>query len=533
MALLVREALQHPVVSAASPQVLTDGADLDVPVRWVHSSEIYEIGPLLTGGELLLTTGLGVSGADAGARRHYVRDLAARGVAALAIEVGRSLPAVPPEMVDEATRRGLPLVVLREVVPFIRISEALNTLIVDDTSARLRLSERVTAAVQAAQAEERGLAGLLAAVGQLLGRPLVLVSAGGALVSAAGTPDDRAAWRVVESPAAVQVDVVVRGRRWGAVAAGSPSGVGAGGSGAAGGAGDVAVQISDDDVSAALSRLAPALALELLHGRGTPHRPDQLAARLLADLVEGESPDTDLLVRAGAAGFHPGAADVVVGVAVDVPESRTGLSLLQAAARSTGSGGTVLRGRVGADVLALFALDRPDPVRVVAEALTAAWRRAGEPPLQAAVGDAVAADRGAAGWRWTLGRARAAASLASRAPAPPEAAGRVTTARAWALELLLHENGAPVADIADSTLRGLRRWDARHGSDLVRTVETHLRFGGSPSRTAEELQIGRQAVYQRLARIEELLGHPLDAPDAHAALLVAAAAARLARTPSP
>nr|WP_255480609.1 helix-turn-helix domain-containing protein [Quadrisphaera sp. RL12-1S] len=65
---------------------------------------------------------------------------------------------------------------------------------------------------------------------------------------------------------------------------------------------------------------------------------------------------------------------------------------------------------------------------------------------------------------------------------------------------------------------------------MVRTVETHLRLGGSPSRTAEELQVGRQAVYQRLARIEELLGHRLDAPEAHAALLVAAAAARLSRS---
>lgn len=514
VALTLREALRHPVVEAAAPQLLTDGSDLDVPVRWVHSSEIYEIGPLLTGGELLLTTGLGVAGADAGARRHYVRDLAARGLAALVVEVGRSLPALPPEMADEAARCALPLVVLHEVVPFIRISEVLNTLIVDGSTAQLRFSAQVTAAVEVAQAEERGLAGLLAAVGQLLGRPLVLVSAGGALVSAAGTTDDRAAWQLLESSQAQQVDVAVRGRRWGSVTAGPPGS-------------EAAPARPPEDVEVALQRLAAALALELLRGRGVPSRQGQLAASLLAELVEGEPPDTDLLVRAGAAGFHPGAADAVVGVAVDAPESRAGLSLLQVAARS--AGGTVLRGAVGAEVLGLFALDRPDPVRVVADALTAAWHRAGEPPVQAVVGDAVTTDRGAAGWRWTLGRARATSSLASSAPAPPDGGGPVTTTRAWALELLLHDAGAPLADLADSTLLGLRQWDARHGSDLVRTVETHLRLGGSPTRTAEELQLGRQAVYQRLARIEALLGHPLDAPDAHAALLVAAAAARLSR----
>ncbi|MBC3763289.1 PucR family transcriptional regulator ligand-binding domain-containing protein [Quadrisphaera sp. RL12-1S] len=213
----LRSALEHPVVRAAAPELLTPGVDLDVPVRWVHSSEIYEIGPLLTGGELLLTTGLGVAGADAGARRHYVRDLAARGLAALAVEVGRSLPALPVEMADEAARRGLPLVVLREVVPFIRISEVLNTLIVDGSTTRLRFTERVTAAVEGAQAEERGLAGLLAAVGLLLDRPLVLVSAGGALVSASGTTDDRTAWQVVDAPTAQQ------GTWWCGAAGGVPS----------------------------------------------------------------------------------------------------------------------------------------------------------------------------------------------------------------------------------------------------------------------------------------------------------------------
>src|SRR5581483_8296951 len=99
-------------------------------VRWVHSSEIYEIGPLLSGGELLLTTGLGLAGADAGARRHYVRELAERGIAGVAVEIGRSLPDVPYEILDESRRLDLPLVVLRRVVPFIRISEAANTAIV-------------------------------------------------------------------------------------------------------------------------------------------------------------------------------------------------------------------------------------------------------------------------------------------------------------------------------------------------------------------------------------------------------------------
>ncbi len=499
----MREALAHPVVVAAQPRVLagTDGAaGLDAPVRWVHSSEIYEIGPLLAGGELLLTTGLGVATVDAGARRHYVRDLAQRGLAALALETGRSLPEVPAEMADEAARCGLVLVELREVVPFLRIAEALNTLVLGSATLALRFAEQVTAAIEAAQADERGLSGVLAAVGDLLDRPLVLVSASGALIAAAGSADDRQAWSVLDA-GGPRVDVVVRNRRWGFVAAGS-------------GPGTV-------DVATALRRLAPALGLEVLRSHRLPGRTGELAERLLADLTAAAAPAaTDLLVRAGSAGFHPGAGDVVLAVAVDAPESRAGTSVLAAAARTTGPS---LRGRVGPEVLALFALpDRGDAVGTLTEVLDRAWTRAGRPPLRICVGEPV---RSPAGWRWTLDRARRALAVRSQAPAP------VTTVRSHALELLLGQDRSQLEALAEATLGALRRWDSRHGSDLVGTVETHLRLGCSPGRTAAELRIGRQATYQRLRRAEELLGHRLDDPDAHAAVLVAAAALRLLTPP--
>lgn len=83
----LREVLDSHL-AAAEPRILSGHEHLDAPVCWVHSSEIYEIGPLLTGGELLLPTGLGLRGLDAGTRKHYVQDLAQRGVAAVAIEGG-------------------------------------------------------------------------------------------------------------------------------------------------------------------------------------------------------------------------------------------------------------------------------------------------------------------------------------------------------------------------------------------------------------------------------------------------------------
>src|SRR4051812_50166507 len=49
-------------------------ASLDAPVRWVHISEIVDPTPFLSGGELLLTTGMQLS--DAATQREYVQRLA-------------------------------------------------------------------------------------------------------------------------------------------------------------------------------------------------------------------------------------------------------------------------------------------------------------------------------------------------------------------------------------------------------------------------------------------------------------------------
>ncbi|MFD5540158.1 PucR family transcriptional regulator ligand-binding domain-containing protein, partial [Streptomyces sp. NPDC127079] len=129
-ALTLREVLALDLVLAARPELLAGEDALDRPVRWVHSSEVYEGANFLDGGELLLTNGFGLTDTAEEVRRRYVRELTARGAAGLAVEVGRALPAMPAEVTDEARRLGLPLLALHRVVPFVRITEAANRAIV-------------------------------------------------------------------------------------------------------------------------------------------------------------------------------------------------------------------------------------------------------------------------------------------------------------------------------------------------------------------------------------------------------------------
>ena len=111
----------------------------------------------------------------------------------------------------------------------------------------------------------------------------------------------------------------------------------------------------------------------------------------------------------------------------------------------------------------------------------------------------------------------------------------IATARAFTLERELSRSGGRDrwARLAEDTLGPLLDWDSRHSSDLVRTLEVHLRNGCSPTRTAGLLHIGRQSLYQRLERIERLLGMAVADPELQAELLLAACAHRLLQGAAP
>src|SRR3954470_16687898 len=71
-------------------------AGLENAVRWVHISELEDPTPWLSGGELLLTTGMALE--DPERQRAYVRRLAGHGLAGLGLGTGFSHPrgARPP-----------------------------------------------------------------------------------------------------------------------------------------------------------------------------------------------------------------------------------------------------------------------------------------------------------------------------------------------------------------------------------------------------------------------------------------------------
>lgn len=159
------------------------GADgLDCEVSWLHVSELADPTPFLEGGELLLTTGLGI-GDLASNQRAYVRRLAEHGLAGLGLGLGFGFERVPRTIVEEANRLSFPVVAVPYEVPFIAITKAAATEIANARLAEVTRALEVHERLSAAVIEGRGLEALLAIVCNHLGCSLSLVDGAGRVVS--------------------------------------------------------------------------------------------------------------------------------------------------------------------------------------------------------------------------------------------------------------------------------------------------------------------------------------------------------------
>lgn len=97
-------------------------------VRWVHISEVEDPTPWLTGGELLLTTGLNIRD-DFG---DYVRRLAGANIAGIGFGVGMGHADVPRSLIDAADELGIPVLSVPVDTPYMAISEAVSQLLAAD-----------------------------------------------------------------------------------------------------------------------------------------------------------------------------------------------------------------------------------------------------------------------------------------------------------------------------------------------------------------------------------------------------------------
>ncbi|TFV74407.1 PucR family transcriptional regulator [Blastococcus sp. CT_GayMR19] len=480
MPFTLSDLLALPSVQSARPEPAgsRDGLDGRV-VRWVHTSEIHDIAPLLKGGEALLTTGLGLVALPAEGHRAYAAALARVGVAALLLELGRSFPTAPPALLDEAARVGLPVILLHGVVPFIEVTEEAHAAILAQEVTALReVAEQRTRLLQA-MAESPGVVGLVGACSRLAGQPASLVTADGELVAGSSVPESGQ-----DDGEDKGVDVVVGGRVWGRLTLHGPTGRRA---------------------RATLEAAGPLVALEVQRSPAGTSSRRLSAAQLLSDLVSGRYPSTrDLASRALGVGFAVRPGHSVVGCVVRPRSSRSTLPGWLQTVQETSSR------HLGATMVA----EQDGHVLVGAAVPAAAARR----QLAAMTAD-LNGRLGAVG-----GVLVCAGPLVDDVPA---LAGSLQSAldtadlavrMATASDLVLSEDvalyqllrtmvdDAALEQFTTGQLGPLLQHDARTGAGLVMTLDTLFVAGMSKSRAADMLGVRRQTLYGRVERICQLLG---------------------------
>ncbi|MFJ4979135.1 PucR family transcriptional regulator [Streptomyces coeruleorubidus] len=527
----VQRALELPGLRSGLPEVLAGADRLGRTVRWVHAGEVPHIASLLKGGELLLTTGYGL-GARPAEQRAFVRTLAERGIAALVVELGPRFTRLPAALVDTARSAGLPLVQLHREVPFVTVTEEIHTEIVNGHYALLQRAEEVHRRCTEALLGGGGVPQVLGILADFGGNPVFLETADGQLLYAAGAGPEGAdplqVWEGLrgqhkdEPPLAGSVLVDVPG--------GGP------------GSGGVRARLVLLPVRASLApvhrmaaeRAAGILAVVLMQAR----QEEELAARgrgdFLTDLAEGRVTAQDAPAQARVLGFRPGDGPLlpVVMRLGDALSPGGGWAVLaRAVSEELASVGVpALLGvrPVESRLLVLLGL-RSEPERAtvaerVAAALRAGVERAGmlrpggRPPV-VVVGVA-------GGWTAAASGLRHAAETATAAQGLPDRPWY--DARRLDIDLLVWRlRGHPdLAAFVDRALGPLLEHDRRSRPPLLPTLSTYLAHAGRKAETARELHLNRQTLYNRLARIGELLGTDLDDPQTVLALSLALRARR-------
>ncbi|MBC7814336.1 MAG: PucR family transcriptional regulator ligand-binding domain-containing protein, partial [Burkholderiales bacterium] len=167
--LTVSDALQMDEFSGA--QVVAGSGGLLRSVAWVHVASVPDAATWLNGGELVLTTPINMP-QDAPGQRQYMQALADKGVAALALAVGRFMAHAPDSLREVAEQNDVPLIEIPYEARFVDIAKATNERITQENMALVRRALSIHQTLTQLVLEGGGLKELANTMAQLIGQSI-------------------------------------------------------------------------------------------------------------------------------------------------------------------------------------------------------------------------------------------------------------------------------------------------------------------------------------------------------------------------
>jgi purine catabolism regulator len=473
------------------------------PIRWVHISELIDPTPWLSGGELLLTTGIQLSDEDQ--QRRYVERLVQHSIGGLGFGIGLAHDEVPPPIVEEAERLDFPLFEVPYEMPFIAITEKAFTRLVNEQYALLQRGIAVQRRLEQLVLDERGLDELTRSLSAAIGGSVLLLDGRGEIAASANFR------RPIPPPLLDSIRAEVGNRNASGRAAAFEPGNELVGGGALvlplapdirGGPRPWLVGLRDGGPLGEFERLilqqgVTVVALELMRRRVMRDTERRLAGDILADAVKGELQDHDLEARLRPFGVGSEAAVLVFRLA-----SPEGGEVLLERLLSEAGVGALVASREGMLWAVIDGSAANDPVALAARARAALAREHGEVRVAASrVSDTTSL-------RSAYHEARYALEVATFSN------GRAPEVASWrdlgAFQLLLSvQDDEALRLYCDSVLGPIEDGEGEYGGELLKSLEAFLEQNGQWEKAARDLFCHRHTLRYRIRRIEQLTGRDL------------------------
>lgn len=525
----LREVISLPEIQKGHPIIEAGSSELGRTVRWVHVSELVDIGALLEGGELILSTGIALPNSQLELTR-YIDELNSAGVAGLIIELGRKFTQLPPILVKQAALQNMPLISLRTEVQFVTITQAVHSIIVNSEIKQLQLRETIHNAFRNLAIEATQPQDIIDRMAELANCPVIFESVNRHVLAHAQTHSkgDQTLqnWeaRSLEAGFSPYTDILgidrwlttpvaARGHHWGRLIFMTPS-------------------PAASHLRTIIEQGATTLSLHLLLDRDQSLLEHQTHRTLIGDIIGHRySSAEEIHSRTQALGMAT-KRNVLMGLIIlfddisnssDIDQHSRTREIVIAISRALSDIKTPgLVGSLSPTKIALLLSIIPNKDQNLFLEQVALAIRHKLSGLSTRVNFAIGVGSSTSSidnLRQSFAEAEeaAVAGLSS-----PEEKLYTTTADIHLRGLIyLLRDDQHLQRFAERELGVLIAYDNHHKTQLVDTLAAYLKTGGNKSLAAKRANIGRATLYSHLQRIEEILKCDLEDPDWRYSLVVA------------
>lgn len=161
--------------SFKSAKIVAGFDGLNRQVKWSHILETRDFESLINGGELILTTGTGIA-MDLPSLINYMKKMIDKNVAGICIEFGPNFKLIPDEIIKLANEANFPIIVFKDTVRFIDITQDLHTHIINQHHEMLSQLERLSRSFIALSLNHNGILKILQELNEQFGENIFFIN---------------------------------------------------------------------------------------------------------------------------------------------------------------------------------------------------------------------------------------------------------------------------------------------------------------------------------------------------------------------